>query len=89
MTQSQTLDEILLGLADQFEAGNRTFRTLMPSSPEDYEPLRECLATLIAERSLVDPHKTASYQLTPAGYMKYKARIDALRAMSGVNRKRS
>jgi len=42
MTQDEVLDEILLGLADEFEAGNRHFRTFSHSSPEEYEPLREC-----------------------------------------------
>jgi hypothetical protein len=82
MTQNHILDEILLGLADEFEAGNRHFRTYDPSSAEEYEPLRECLAALIAEGYLVDFQKTRSYQLTSSGYARYKTRIDALRALS-------
>jgi hypothetical protein len=82
MTHEQVLDEILPGLADEFEAGNRHFRYFNPSSVEEYEPLRECLATLVAEGSLIDFLKTGSYQFTPAGYKKYKPRIDALRTLS-------
>ncbi len=81
MTREQILDEILPGLADEFEAGNRRFREFKESSPEEFEPLRECLAMLIAEGSLIDFLKSRSYQFTPAGYTKYKPRIDALRAL--------
>jgi hypothetical protein len=80
-TIEQVLDEILLGLADEFEAGNRKFRYFKPSSVEEYEPLRECLAMLVAEGSLIDFLKTGSYHFTPAGYTKYKPRIDALRCL--------
>jgi hypothetical protein len=46
MTKFEVLNEIPTTLADEFEAGNRRFRTFTPSSPEEFEPLRECLATL-------------------------------------------
>lgn len=81
MTHEQILDEILPGLADEFEAGNRKFRYFKPSSVEEFEPLRECLAQLVAEGSLVDFLKTGSYHFTPAGYAKYRPRIDALRSL--------
>jgi len=81
MTKHEVLDEILPTLADEFESGNRRFRTFAPSSSEEFEPLRECLATLIAEGSLMDFLKTKSYQLTGAGYLKYKGRIEVLRAL--------
>jgi hypothetical protein len=81
MTKLEVLDEILATLADEFESGNRRFRTFTPSSPAEFEPLRECLATLIAEGSLIDYLKTKSYQLTGGGYLKYKGRIDLLRAL--------
>lgn len=81
MTKDRILDEILPTLADEFESGNRRFRTFTPSSPEEFEPLRECLATLIAEGSLVDFLKTKSYQLTAPGYLRYKDRIGVLRAL--------
>jgi len=81
MTIDRMLDEILPGLADEFEAGNRKFRYFKPSSIDEYEPLRECLAVLIAEGSLIDFQKSGSYQLTAAGYSKYKPRVDALRRL--------
>jgi hypothetical protein len=81
MTREQVLDEILPGLADEFEAGNRKFRYFKPSCVEEYEPLRECLAVLVAEGSLIDYLKTGSYHFTSAGYAKYKPRIDALRSL--------
>ena len=77
---AQMLDEILLPLADEFEAGDRGFRTFAPSSVAEYEPLRECLVKLIDEGSLLD-YRTRAYQFSPAGYSKYKSRIDALRLM--------
>jgi hypothetical protein len=83
ITQEKVLDEILCGLADEFEAGNRKFRWFKPGSVEEFEPLRECLASLIAEGSLIDFKKTGSYQLTPAGYAKYKPRVGALRTLRG------
>jgi hypothetical protein len=82
MTQENILHQIIPALADEFEAGNRRFRTFQPSNAEEFEPLRECLAILIAEGSLIDFQKTRSYQLTPAGYLKYKDTIRALRAMT-------
>lgn len=81
MTNDRILDEILPTLADEFESGNRRFRTFAPSSPEEFEPLRECLATLIAEGSIIDFLKTKSYQLTGTGYLRYKDRIGVLRAL--------
>jgi hypothetical protein len=81
VTREQSLDEILPTLADEFEAGNRHFRTFAPSTPDEFEPLRECIAMLIAEGSLVDYQKARCYQLTSAGYMKYKPRVDGLRAL--------
>ncbi|HXN24607.1 MAG TPA: hypothetical protein VOA41_17865 [Candidatus Dormibacteraeota bacterium] len=81
MTREQVLDEILPGLADEFEAGNRKFRYFKPSSLEEYEPLRECLASLVAERSVIDFQKMGGYHFTPAGYAKYKSRVDALRTL--------
>ena len=81
MTREQILDEILCGLADEFEAGNRHFRYFNPSSVEEYEPLRECLAVLVAEGSLINFQKMGGYQFTPAGYAKYKPRVDALRLL--------
>ena len=52
MTKEQVLDEILPGLFDNFEAGQRNPRHVKPSSAEEYEPFRECIAELIAEGSL-------------------------------------
>ena len=81
MTKEQILDEILPGLFDEFEAGNRHPRYIKPSSAEEYEPLRECIAELIAEGSLEDFRKTGIYLLTRDGYSKYKARVVALRSL--------
>jgi hypothetical protein len=81
LSHNQVLDQILLPLADVFEAGNTKRVTLTPSSSEEYEPLRECLAALTAEGSLGDPENAKVYRLTPLGYAKYKDRINALRTL--------
>jgi hypothetical protein len=86
MTSEQILDEVLPGLADEFEAGNQKGRWFTPSNAEEFEPLRECFAGLVAEdlaRSFVTPQPMYIVRLTPAGYRKFKPRIDALRALRG------
>ena len=80
-TKDEVLDEILLGLADEFEAGNPHGRTFGPSFPEKFEPLRECLADMIAEGWLAQRRPVKIYNLTPAGYRQFKPRIQALRAL--------
>lgn len=88
MTESEVLDNILLNLADSFESGNsQRYSTFEPSSVEEYEPLRECIAGMIAEGSLLN-YMQGCYRLTSAGYAKYKARISALRALGSAKRQR-
>jgi hypothetical protein len=82
MTKTDMLDSILLPLADAFEEGKGHGLPITPASAEEYEPLRECIAELIAEGSLSDPRKMKVYYLTQAGYLKYRPRINALRALS-------
>jgi hypothetical protein len=80
-TKDEVLNEILLGLADEFEAGNPHGRTYEPSCPEEFEPLRECLAEMISEGLLAQRCPFKIYNLTPAGYRNLKPRIQALRAL--------
>jgi|HubBroStandDraft_4_1064222.scaffolds.fasta_scaffold2320161_1 hypothetical protein len=80
-TTSEILNELLLPLADEFEAGNPHGRTFDPSCPEEFEPLRECLADLIAEGWLAQRGPFKIYVLTPDGYRNLKPRINALRAL--------
>ncbi len=80
-TSDEVLDEILLGLADEFEAGNPHGRTFEPSCPEEFEPLRECLADMIADGWLTQRRPLRIYNLTRAGYRNFKPRIHALRAL--------
>jgi hypothetical protein len=83
MSQETLLDEILPCLADEFETGNQSGRTIEPKSAEEFEPLRECLAMQVAEGWFLRTNfgKLNAYRLTKAGYAKYKPRIDALRAL--------
>ncbi len=73
-------NDILLTLADNYEAGNRHFVSFDHSAPEGFEPLRTCLAELVAEGSL-ENLEMKLYRLTDKGYLKYKPRIDALRSL--------
>jgi hypothetical protein len=79
--KDEVLDEILLPLADEFEAGNPRGRTFDPSCPEEFEPLRECVADLLAEQWLAQSGPFKIYTLTPAGYRNFKPRIQALRTL--------
>ena len=74
------LDDILLTLADNYEAENGHFVSFDHSAPEDFEPLRTCLAELVAEGWL-EKQEMKVYRLTSQGYLKYKPRIDALRSL--------
>jgi hypothetical protein len=80
-TKDEIPDEILLGLADEFEAGNPHGRTFEPSCPEEFEPLRECLAEMIAEGWLAQRRPFKIYCITADGYRNFKLRIQALRAL--------
>jgi hypothetical protein len=79
--ETQTLDQVLLPLADQFEAGkpNRVC-TFAPGDVTEYERLRECLAELAAEGSVI--RKGNSFQFSASGYAKYLPRIKALRVLN-------
>jgi hypothetical protein len=82
MTDNGILDGLLLSLADLFESqiSNRVV-TLEHSTPEEFEPVRECKATLVAEGSAINFQGTGGLRFTPAGYAKYKSRVDALRTL--------
>jgi hypothetical protein len=75
------LDQVLLPLADQFEAGNSNhWYSFNISQITDYESLRECLAELVAEGSVLRDY-SGRFQLSQTGYAKYGARIKALRTL--------
>lgn len=80
-TKDEILDQILLGLADEFEAGKHQGRFINPSSPEEFEPLRECIAEMEAEGWLTRAYRGVAHYLTPEGYRHFKPRIQALRAL--------
>jgi hypothetical protein len=82
VTENEMWDGMLLTLADIFEAGNRRVGLFNVSTVEEYEPFRQCVANRVSDGSLVNVHKMDAYRLTSAGYLKYKPRIEALRALS-------
>lgn len=78
---SKFLDQVLLPLADQFEAGNPNhWYSFRPGELAEFEPLRECMAELVAEGSVLRD-STGHFQLLATGYAKYLPRIQALRAL--------
>ena len=82
MAQTKILDSILRPLADLFEAAKGQWQPIEPESAEEYEPLRQCIAKLLAEGSLIQASPGAKvYQLTAKGYGIYQERITALRAL--------
>lgn len=82
MQDGEILDALLLSLADLFESqvSNRCV-TFEASSPEEFEPVRECKATLIAEGSVTNYLGSGGLRFTPTGYTKYKDRVTALRVL--------
>jgi hypothetical protein len=86
MTIDEVWDALLLPLADLFESGifNRGIGP-GPAYPKTFEAVRACLAIKAAEGSLVNMFGTDIYRLTSAGYLKYKARIDLLRAFANTD----
>jgi len=82
MTDGRILDRLLLSLADLFESQiNNRVVVFEHSTPVEFEPVRECKATLIAEGSAVNFQGTGGMRFTPAGYTKYLDRITALRTL--------
>lgn len=76
------LDQVLIPLADQFEAGKRNhWYSFKPGEVTEYEGLRECLAELVAEGSVLK-HPSERFQFSDSGYRKYIHRIRALRAIN-------
>src|SRR5690349_24741546 len=74
MDQNKILDSVIRPLADLYEGGNRGWQPIEPESTQEYEPLREFLAKLVAEGSLIrEPHVPKLYRLTDKGYSTYKA----------------
>jgi hypothetical protein len=72
---------VLLPLADQFEAGiPNHWYSFKHGDPTEYEPLRECMAELVAEGS-VRRDESGRFQFLQAGYAKYLPRVQALRAL--------
>lgn len=75
------LDQVLLPLADLFESGIPNQRYGFNGSQiTEYESLRECLAELVAEGSVLRDY-SGNFQFSPTGYAKYAPRIEALRTL--------
>jgi len=77
---AEILDQVLLPLADQFEAGNPHRYSFKPGHVTEYEGLRECMAELVAEGSVLR-NSAGLFQFSQGGYAKYLPRIKALRTL--------
>jgi hypothetical protein len=77
----EVLNDLLLPLADQFEAGDPNGLPLAPSSVDESEPFKECLAELVAEGWLASCRQKNHYKLTRDGYVHFEPRRNALRTM--------
>jgi hypothetical protein len=74
------LDEVLLPLADQFEARTKVHWYSFDLDTKDHEAFRECMAELFAEGSVQTKGK-GLFRFSESGYTKYIHRIRALRAL--------
>jgi hypothetical protein len=62
---TKILDEVLLPLADQFEAGKpNRWCIFSPGEINEYEKVRECVAEMVAEGSLIS--KSGAFHLSEA-----------------------
>jgi hypothetical protein len=81
MIDHKIWDALLPAFADLYESGNKHYMNEpVPENAEEFEPLRETLAELVAEGTL-RRFALGTYQLTSLGYLRYKARLSALRTL--------
>jgi hypothetical protein len=77
----EVLNEILLPLAEQYEAGNPNGLPLAPANVDDSQAFKECLAELGSEGWLTPCRQLDHYKLTRDGYVHFEPRLHALRTM--------
>ena len=78
---NELMDRLLLLFGDLYEFGNSYGQPVPQSSRYEFEPLRKCLAILLAEDSL-ETADGGMYRFTAKGYMKYAPRIKVVRSLS-------
>jgi predicted transcriptional regulator len=77
----EALTEILVPLAERFEAGDVHGLRLDASRIETAQPLRECVDELLAEGWLTQGLVRNHYRLTEEGYRHFGPRLHALRTL--------
>jgi hypothetical protein len=83
---TEILDQVLLPLADQFEAGSPNhWYSFKPGEVNEYERLRECMAELVAEGSVIRSD-SGDFRFSQPGYSKYLPRIRAQRTLPSAGR---
>ena len=80
----EALTEILLPLAERFEAGDLDGVKLEASRVEAFGPLRECAAELLEEGWLTSGRLSNHYRLTEEGYRHFGPRLHALRTLGDL-----
>ncbi|MFZ1203830.1 MAG: hypothetical protein WA369_10940 [Candidatus Acidiferrales bacterium] len=81
----EVLTELLLPLAERFEAGDPDGLKLEASRPEAFWPLRECVAELLEERWLTAGRLSDHYRLTEEGYRHFGPRLHALQTLGDLS----
>ena len=79
--QQQLLESWFPSLVDLYESGQPNRWITIACSMEEYEPVREFLASQVAQ-GLLKAAVGGGYRLTNEGYLKYAARVKAHRALS-------
>ena len=76
------LDQVIVPLADQFEAKKHKdyWYSFTPRDAGEYEALQQCMAELFAEGSVLTKGK-GLFRFSESGYRKYIHRIRALRTL--------
>jgi hypothetical protein len=80
----EVLTEILLPLAERFEAGDLDGLQLEASRVETFGPSRECVAELLEEGWLTSGRLSNHYRLTEEGYRHFGPRLHALRTLGDL-----
>ena len=85
MTADDFWNELLPPLAEAYDSDDRRpDADIGPLFSETVGVVRECLATKVAEGSLVPVEGTHHYRLTTEGYEKYRRRVHFLRKFSTI-----
>lgn len=81
--EQQLLESWFPALVDNYEGPDRNIWITVTCSVEEFEPLREFLASQIAQ-GLLKKNPGDGYRLTNEGYLKHAPRVRAQRALTSA-----